>query len=152
MPKKVWALLLGPDEVDYDEEAGSFTLDSEVLNAFDEADVALLLGPAVGEITVLKVYDLPLRRPTLVRLGTGEEQLVHSGPEPGPWRRFEYVEGKSNKFWSICLEGKMFTTRWGRIGTDGSVTVKAWGSPGTARREYEKMIAAKLAKGYKEVK
>ena len=38
--------------------------------------------------------------------------------------RYEFSDGKSNKFWQIELSGNSFTTTYGRIGTDGQSTTK----------------------------
>jgi predicted DNA-binding WGR domain protein len=65
-------------------------------------------------------------------------------------RYFELVDGKSSKFWEIALDGASFTTRYGRIGTDGQQSLKEYGSDEQARREYEKLVAEKTKKGYVE--
>jgi uncharacterized protein (TIGR02996 family) len=62
--------------------------------------------------------------------------------------RYEFSEGSSNKFWEIELEGKAFTTTWGRIGSAGQSTTKTFGSPAQAKQEYDKLVAEKTAKGY----
>ena len=64
--------------------------------------------------------------------------------------RYEFSEGSSNKFWEIALKGKAFTTTWGRIGSAGQSTTKTFGSEAQAKKEYEKLIAEKVAKGYTE--
>ena len=63
--------------------------------------------------------------------------------------RYEFSEGSSNKFWEIALKGKAFTTTWGRIGTAGQSATKTFGSPAQAEKEYEKLVAEKIAKGYR---
>ncbi len=65
--------------------------------------------------------------------------------------RFEFSEGTSNKFWEIELSGDSFTTRWGRIGTEGQSKTKAWDSAATAKKEYDKLVASKLKEGYEQV-
>ena len=64
--------------------------------------------------------------------------------------RYEFSEGSSNKFWEIALEGKAFTTTWGRLGTAGQSKTKTFGSEAQAEEEYEKLIAEKVSKGYVE--
>jgi uncharacterized protein (TIGR02996 family) len=64
--------------------------------------------------------------------------------------RYEFSEGDSSKFWEIKLEGKAFTTTWGRIGAAGQSKTKTFGSDAQARKEYEKLIAEKVNKGYVE--
>lgn len=62
--------------------------------------------------------------------------------------RYEFKDGKSNKFWEIELEEESYTTRWGRIGTDGQETTKEFDSKSEARAEYDKLVASKVKKGY----
>jgi predicted DNA-binding WGR domain protein len=67
------------------------------------------------------------------------------------WLRYEFVEGTSAKFWAIKLDGAGFETKYGKIGTDGTVTRKDWDSEEKARKEYDKLIAEKVKKGYEAV-
>ncbi|MGE0872216.1 MAG: WGR domain-containing protein [Kofleriaceae bacterium] len=57
--------------------------------------------------------------------------------------RYELCEGTSNKFWEIELSGASFKTTYGRIGTAGQTTLKAFKSEAEAEREYDKIIAEK---------
>lgn len=66
-------------------------------------------------------------------------------------RRFEFSDGKSNKFWEIEVVGGGFTTCHGRIGAAGRETSKQFGSPERAAKLAESAIASKLKKGYVEV-
>lgn len=66
-------------------------------------------------------------------------------------RRFEYSDGKSNKFWEVEVAGTSCTVRYGRIGTDGREQTTPCGSAAGATREAERMIRSKLKKGYVEV-
>ncbi len=74
-----------------------------------------------------------------------------AAPAAGGWLRYEFVEGSSNKFWEIKLEGTSFQTKYGRIGTDGTITQKDWDSEEKAKKEYDKLIAEKVKKGYLKV-
>lgn len=66
-----------------------------------------------------------------------------------PVERFEYKEGTSNKFWEIFRNGtKEYTTRWGRIGTEGQSTTKTWSDESENTKEYNKIIKEKKDKGY----
>lgn len=65
--------------------------------------------------------------------------------------RYEFKEGSSSKFWQIELDGSVFTTTHGRIGTNGSVLKKSWPDEETAQKEYDKLIAQKTKKGYQLV-
>ncbi|NUP14312.1 MAG: WGR domain-containing protein [Polyangiaceae bacterium] len=62
--------------------------------------------------------------------------------------RYEFKEGKSSKFWEIELDEESFTTRWGRIGTAGQESTKDFDTRADAKKEYQKLIAEKVKKGY----
>ncbi|MCA9062361.1 MAG: WGR domain-containing protein [Planctomycetaceae bacterium] len=66
-------------------------------------------------------------------------------------RMFEMKEGTSDKFWEISLDGKSHTVRYGRVGTDGQTATKDFDTEAKARASYDKLIAQKTGKGYKEV-
>jgi predicted DNA-binding WGR domain protein len=68
----------------------------------------------------------------------------------GKKRHFEFVEGSSSKFWEIWMDGTSYLTRYGRIGTSGQETVKEWGTADKAKKEYDKIVAEKVKKGYVE--
>ena len=45
-------------------------------------------------------------------------------------RRFEFVGGKSAKYWEASLQGQSVTVRYGRLGTPGQLQVSErciWG-------------------------
>jgi predicted DNA-binding WGR domain protein len=65
--------------------------------------------------------------------------------------RYEFQEGGSSKFWEITLEGTSYTTRYGRIGSEGQSTTKSFDTADAARTEHDKLVAEKLKKGYKLV-
>ena len=65
--------------------------------------------------------------------------------------RYELSEVTSNKFWEIELSGTSFTTRYGRIGTDGQETTKSFATAAEAKKAYDKLVAEKTKKGYVEV-
>jgi predicted DNA-binding WGR domain protein len=65
-------------------------------------------------------------------------------------RYFEFVGGSSAKFYEVTVRSNTVTTRFGRIGTEGQVQSKVFADIETAMRHAEKVIAAKLAKGYRE--
>ena len=66
--------------------------------------------------------------------------------EPG-FRRFEFAEGSSNKFWEVKVEDSEQTIRFGKIGTAGQEKVKDFDSPGEAKADTKKLIAEKTGKG-----
>lgn len=65
-------------------------------------------------------------------------------------RDFYFQDDRSNKFWSIELQGGSFTTWHGRVGASPRETRKHFESDDEARREFEKLVAEKLRKGYVE--
>jgi DNA ligase-1 len=67
-------------------------------------------------------------------------------------RRFEFCEGKSNKFWEIQPRGTLLTVRFGRIGTSGQINDKLFASEADATKHLEKLVGEKTKKGYCEVK
>lgn len=62
--------------------------------------------------------------------------------------RYELVRGSSNKFWTITLKGKSFTTQFGKIGSAGQTKLKEHASEAAAKAEYDKLIVEKTRKGY----
>jgi uncharacterized protein (TIGR02996 family) len=65
-------------------------------------------------------------------------------------RTFLYADPKSNKFWNITLDGPSFTVQFGRAGTAGQTQTKTFPDETKARKEYDKLVREKLAKGYHE--
>ncbi|MFO0600617.1 MAG: WGR domain-containing protein [Myxococcaceae bacterium] len=70
--------------------------------------------------------------------------------EPG-FRRFEFVEGSSSKFWEVKVEGEQQIVRFGKIGTPGQTKEKDFDSGAEAKADTKKLIAEKTGKGYREV-
>ncbi len=65
-------------------------------------------------------------------------------------RHFEFVEGRSSKFWEVWVQGNEVRTRYGRIGSGGQVTIKDYPDEAAARKAMDRMIAEKTGKGYVE--
>ncbi len=65
--------------------------------------------------------------------------------------RYELSDGSSNKFWDITLTGSKFTVTFGKIGTNGQTQLKEFKTDSEAQVAYEKLIAEKTKKGYREV-
>ncbi len=70
--------------------------------------------------------------------------------EPG-FRRFEFSEGGSNKFWEVKVDDSTQLVRFGKIGTAGQEKEKDFDGPGEAKADTKKLIAEKTGKGYVEV-
>jgi predicted DNA-binding WGR domain protein len=62
--------------------------------------------------------------------------------------RYEFVEGKSSKFWDVRLEGTSLVVNYGRIGTAGQSQTKTFSTPELARKEHDRLVAEKTRKGY----
>lgn len=80
-----------------------------------------------------------------------ESDEEESGEGGGDFRRFEFSEDGSNKFWEIKLDGSAHTVRYGKIGTSGQEKTKDFGDDAAAKKDYDKLIAEKTKKGYVEV-
>jgi uncharacterized protein (TIGR02996 family) len=65
-------------------------------------------------------------------------------------RTFTFTDGKSNKFWSIDLQGCRCTIRFGKVGAQGQTQLKDFPDEVAARKAHDKLVAEKLAKGYRE--
>jgi len=66
-------------------------------------------------------------------------------------RRFEFVEGKSSKFWEIAVSDTEVTVRYGRISSTGQAQTKTFADAATATWHAEQLIEEKTEKGYREV-
>jgi predicted DNA-binding WGR domain protein len=67
------------------------------------------------------------------------------------WREFSFVKGNSRKFWNIDRSENAVTVHSGRSGTSGRRHTREFASPHKAYAAYERMIAEKLGKGYREL-
>lgn len=65
-------------------------------------------------------------------------------------RRFEYIGGRSRKFWEIDLSQCTVLLRWGRLGTQGQTKVVVFTNSYSAERYVEDRVDEKRAKGYME--
>lgn len=66
-------------------------------------------------------------------------------------RYFTYKDEKSDKFWSIEIQGLLVTVVFGKIGTAGNTNVKEYFKEEDAKKDADKLIQEKLKKGYVEV-
>jgi predicted DNA-binding WGR domain protein len=69
---------------------------------------------------------------------------------PDAVRRFTCQEGGASKFWEAAVNGNELTVRFGRIGTRGQAQTNTFATRDAARREQEKLMRSKIAKGYAE--
>ena len=93
-----------------------------------------------------KAEPKPVPTPVPISVSTGGSTMAAT-----PKRYFEFVDGTSNKFWEIWMDGTDVTTNWGKIGTDGQTKTKDFDSAAAARADADKLIAEKTKKGYDKV-
>ena len=67
-------------------------------------------------------------------------------------RRFNFVNGRSNKFWEVEVIDTVLVTRWGRIGTTGQGMTENYVSNASALLGADRKCNEKLSNGYKEQK
>jgi DNA ligase-1 len=113
--------------------------------------------PAVGSVITFRYQELSEggvpRFPSYVGVHTAAGPTATT---PGPatpttgTRYFEFVDGKSNRFWEVAVAGREIATRWGRLGTDGQTTTKSFADEAAARAAADRLIAEKTGKGYVE--
>ena len=63
-----------------------------------------------------------------------------------------YEDESSKKFWRVQTSGSQVTVVFGRIGTAGQSQTKEYPSAGDAEKDAAKQAAAKIKKGYRELK
>lgn len=66
----------------------------------------------------------------------------------GQFRRLEFVDEKSSKFWEVRLQGASVEVRYGKIGTPGQSQLKEFADKAAAHKHAEKMMSEKLKGGY----
>lgn len=87
--------------------------------------------------------------------GFAHEKLITNerkfdGHDESPTRRFEFVQGMSNKFWEVRRDGSDVEVRYGRIGTAGHTLRKSFEDAAAAERHADGLIREKIGKGYVE--
>jgi uncharacterized protein (TIGR02996 family) len=89
-----------------------------------------------------KAEAAPVAAPAVAR----QDVVVEEG-----YRRFEFIEGTSSKFWEVKIEDSQQIVRYGKIGTEGQTKEKDFDSVSEAKADTKKLIAEKTGKGYVEV-
>ncbi len=64
----------------------------------------------------------------------------------------EYKDAKSEKFWEVSVKGKVMTTRWGKLDTQGQSKSKELESPKLAKAELERDQVMLLLKSKQSLK
>ena len=121
--------------------------------------------PAIGEFITVKYQELTdggvPRFPVFAGVRSDEPaapQLTHSLSDRKGHvvmsktvttpRRFEFVGGKSSKFWEVRVQGSDVYTSYGRIGSNGQSSFKSLASPEAAAAHAAKLVQEKTGKGY----
>ncbi|MFO0841102.1 MAG: DNA ligase [Gemmataceae bacterium] len=105
---------------------------------------------ADADITrVVEVSDAAVRRRKAEEKQATPVPAKPASPSGGK-RHFEFVEGKSSKFWEVWVTGARLSTRYGRIGAEGTTTVKDYPDEAAAVKAMDKVVAEKTGKGYEE--
>ena len=95
-------------------------------------------------------FPMGRSRSTLSEVVTSQASAPEDGGEIMSRREFQLIEGTSQKFWSIELDGTTHSVHFGRVGTAGQTSRKEFASEAVARASHDKLIAEKLKKGYVE--
>lgn len=77
-------------------------------------------------------------------------QPASSAAETSNARYFEFVDGKSSKFWEVSVDDCDATVRYGRIGTNGQTKTRSFTTGEAAQAHADMLIDQKTGKGYKE--
>ena len=67
------------------------------------------------------------------------------------WGRYEYSDGRSSDFLEATLVGNSFKVTYGKIGSSGQTSTKQFRTESEAKKEYDRLIAEKVKKGYQAV-
>lgn len=88
--------------------------------------------------------------PDAAKLSTPPARASAASTGANKPRRFEFVDGKSSKFWEVSQSGSELTTKWGRIGTAGQSKTKTLDDEAAAARQAAKLVEEKTDEGYVE--
>lgn len=98
--------------------------------------------------------EQPIDQPDLPPSTTPDSAPGSASESAAPARSdrhyLESFAAGSSKFWEITIDGSQHTVRFGRTGSQGQSRTKSFPDPAAARRDGERLIREKLAKGYAE--
>jgi predicted DNA-binding WGR domain protein len=134
------------------------------------AEVVLRFGPPAAPLSKTQTFASPAEALAAAEeliaekiddgfLERGRKAPPAAPPPPAPAptataaggvRHFEFVEGKSSKFWEVWVTDNRMSTRYGKIGSSGTTTIKDYPDQSAAQKAADKLIAEKLGKGYEE--
>jgi DNA ligase-1 len=120
------------------------------------SDAERATPPAVGSLITFRYQELSEagvpRFPSYVGVRAAVEPAPPQSAAPvanaPAARRFEFSDGRSDKFWEVTAAGTEVTVRFGRIGTAGQTKAKSFPNAAAAGAHVEKLIGEKVGKGY----
>ncbi len=65
--------------------------------------------------------------------------------------RYEHIDGSTQRFWEIEVDGRFVITRWGRLGRQPQSRTVACGDEAEAQRRRDTLVRQKLGSGYARV-
>ncbi|MBC8884293.1 WGR domain-containing protein [Flavobacterium piscinae] len=65
-------------------------------------------------------------------------------------KHLKFIDGNSNKFWQIQVNGNQYTVTYGKNGTSGVSQIKTFETNEDCLKAAEKLLAEKIKKGYSE--
>jgi predicted DNA-binding WGR domain protein len=151
-------LLAGDEEPTEDEEQA----DEGNLEVADteQHQAAIVEMDGNSSSTLTRAFETTMESSEAIpseRSSVGEEPIANAPPPAdttaadNSTRRFVFTGGNSNKFWEIAIAGAQHTVRFGRIGSKGQSVTKTFENTASARRDCERLIRSKKAKGYREI-
>jgi predicted DNA-binding WGR domain protein len=115
------------------------------------APAATNAGATSTPTTTAATTTAPGTSSTTATASTSATTTTSASTSASGTRRFELVEGSSRKFWEVSVQGTELVTRYGRLGTNGQSTTKAFPSPEAAGKARDQLVAEKTSKGYRAV-
>jgi len=108
--------------------------------------------PSDSKATKSEAKKKVAKKKTVKKKATAKRKKATAKPKSKSGaRRFEFSEGKSNKFWTVAQAGREFTVTYGRIGTGGQSKTKSLADKAACDTEVQKLIDQKTSRGYKEI-
>ena len=114
--------------------------------------------PEASKATPHSPPDQPLASDPSAGPAKSAAKTPHTAPPQAGSRQaipgmteFRFVEGTSNKFWRVGVNGCDLVVEFGRIGTNGQRVIKTFDEEDRAKREAAKLTLEKTRKGYQEI-
>src|SRR5690606_27737544 len=65
-------------------------------------------------------------------------------------KKLQFIDGNSDKFWQIAVDGNQHTVTYGRNGSTGQSKTKTFSTAEDCLADAEKLYREKIKKGYSE--